>query len=83
MEQPTFSYMNYDQTKFILTSNLDMLFVNLLEKNQSKKEIDIDEKTKVSHIKSCVGDESYFYILANKKDGKLGVYLFRFTISNK
>ena len=45
MEQPTFSYMNYDQTKFILTSNLDILFVDLLEKDQSKKEIDIDEKT--------------------------------------
>lgn len=45
MEQPTFSYMNYDQTKFILTSNLDILFVDLLEKDQSKKEIDIDKKT--------------------------------------
>ena len=41
-----------------------MLFVDL---NQ-KKEIDIDEITGVSLIKSCMGDEENFYILANKKD---------------
>lgn len=44
-----------------------MLFVDLLEEIPEKKEIDIDIITGVSHIKSCMGDESYFYILANKK----------------
>lgn len=29
-----------------------------------------------------MGDESYFYILANKKDGKLGFYLLRFDLNN-
>jgi hypothetical protein len=29
-----------------------------------------------------MGDESYFYILANKKNGKLGFYLLRFDLNN-
>lgn len=59
-----------------------MLFVDLHEDDPKKKEIDIDDRTGVSHIKSCMGDESYFYILANKKEGKLGFYLLRFDLNN-
>jgi len=55
-----------------------MLFVDL---NQ-KKEIDIDEITGVSLIKSCMGDEENFYILANKKDKILGFYLLRFDLNH-
>lgn len=70
--------MNPDQTKFVLASNIDILFVDI----KKELEIDIDEQEKVGLIKSCMGDFSYIYILANRKDEKLGFYLLRLDLND-
>jgi len=63
-----------DQTKFIVTSAKDVLFVDM-ESMPNKVEIDYDDKESISSIQNIITDDRYFYVLANKKDGKLGYYL--------
>jgi len=41
----------------------------------NKVEIDYDDKESISVIQNIITDDRYFYVLANKKDGKLGYYL--------
>ena len=67
---------NDDQTKFIVTSALDILYVDIT----TGHEIDLDEREDISAIQNIVTDHSHFYVLANKKDGRLGYYLFAIDI---
>ena len=47
---------------------MDILFVDIT----AKTEIDIDDRENISSIQNIIADEKNFYILANKKDAKLG-----------
>ena len=69
---------NRDQTKFIVTSSQDILYVDIKE----KLEIDLDEREEVSAIQNIICDEENFYCLANKKEQRLGYYLFNVEIDN-
>ena len=45
-DQPRFGVFNKDQTKFIVTSSMDILFVD----TKSGKEIDLDDREEISAI---------------------------------
>jgi len=45
-------------------------------------EIDLDEREEIENIKSCLGDDSHFYILANKRFERLGFFLLSFDLNN-
>jgi len=45
-------------------------------------EIDIDDRENISSIQNIISDDEYFYILANKKDAKLGYFLLSIEIDN-
>lgn len=48
----------------------------------SKEEIDIDEKERIGDILNIHADNQYFYVIANKKEGKLGYYVFMIDIND-
>ena len=74
--QPNFGMFSRDQSKFIVTSNQDVLYVNNLTNN----EIDLDEKYQVSSIQNIIASETHFYVLANKRRSQLGMFLFSCSI---
>lgn len=78
LDPPSFGIFNEDQTKCIITSRKDILFVDI----QTGLEVDIDEQENISDILNIVGDDKYFYVLANKKDQLLGYYLLMVDIEN-
>lgn len=47
-----------------------------------KEEIDLDEQEGISSIQNIVADKSTFYILANKRDYRLGIYIFSIDMNN-
>lgn len=47
-----------------------------------KIEIDLDEREEIEDIKSCLGDDSHFYILANKRYSRLGFFLLSFDLND-
>ena len=55
---------------------MDILFVDM----QNNLEIDIDDRENISAIQNIIFDDSKFYILANKKDAKLGYFLLSIEI---
>ena len=69
---PKFGVFSKDQNKFIITSSDDVLYVDM----QTGTEIDFDSKENVSSIENILADDDYFYVLANKKEHKLGYFLF-------
>lgn len=71
-DQPKFGVFNADQTKFIVTSSLDILFVDI----KKNLEIDLDDREEVAAIQNIITDNTNFYVLANKKEQRLGYYLF-------
>ena len=77
---PKFGVFNADQTKFIVNSSQDVLYVDI----RQKLEIDLDEREKISLILNIIKskDDQHFYILANKKNEMLGYYLFDVSINN-
>jgi hypothetical protein len=77
-DQPHFAYFNNTQRKFIVASNEDILFVDM----DKKIEIDLDEREEIEDIKSCLGDDSLFYILANKRYSRLGFFLLSFDLND-
>jgi hypothetical protein len=70
--------MNNGQTKGIVGSRENIAFFDI--KNQ--KEYDYDKKEKVKEIESVAFKDDKFYVLCNKKDNKLGLYLFIIDTSN-
>ena len=77
-DQPKFGVFNADQTRFIVTSAMDILYVDM----NIGFELDIDDQEEISSIQNIIADDLNFYILANKKEGKLGYYLLRISIEN-
>ena len=62
------------QRTFIVTSEKDILYVNMVE----EYEVDIDDAEGISDIKNIIYKSNHFYIIANKKESKLGYYLLDF-----
>ena len=62
--QPNFGVFNDDFSKFIVTSDEDILYVDKIQ----KREIDLDEDLGITSIKNIRADKSHFYILANKRE---------------
>lgn len=77
-DYPRFGVFNIDQTKFIVTSSMDILYVDM----SKKLEIDLDDREEVSRIENIITGDKYFYVLANKKESKLGYYLFSVSIDD-
>ena len=75
-QDPSYGYFNQDQTKFILTSSQDCLYVDIVK----KIEIDLDDREEVANIQSIHACDQYFYIFANKKSDRLGYYFFSIDI---
>ena len=75
---PNFGVFNQDQTKCIITSFKDILFVNI----NTGLEIDIDDKEDISDILNVLADKKYFYVLANKRGGQLGYFLLMIEINH-
>ena len=48
--------------------------------HKTREQIDLDEKFEINNIKEIIHDseDHYFYLLANKYQGRLGVFLVRF-----
>ena len=69
---PKFGVFNKDQTQFIVTSEDEIRYVDRVK----TKEIDLAVQEGVAGIESVLADDLDFYILANKRDHKLGYYLF-------
>jgi hypothetical protein len=61
-----------------VTSSLDILFVDI----KKKLEIDLDDREEVSAIQNIITDNKHFYVLANKKEQRLGYYLFNVNLND-
>lgn len=79
---PKFGRFNNAQTMFIVCTEKDILFVNILLPDPKKREIDFDSKEGVANIENVLADENNFYVLANKKNDKLGYYLFMIDLAD-
>lgn len=74
--QPEFFLMSDDQSIAIIASSMDSIYFNL----NTRAWVDLDETYDISHIKEIVHDSESrsFYLLANKYQGKNGVFLIKF-----
>jgi hypothetical protein len=79
---PNFGSFNDNQTKFIITSSQDVLYVDTKQSDPSKREIDFDDKEEIGEIKNICATKDRFYVLANKKESKLGFYLFSIELND-
>ena len=75
-DYPRFGVFNKDQTKFIVTSSMDILYVDTVK----HIEIDLDDREHISSIQNILAGSSHFYVLANKRHARLGYYLFSVNI---
>ena len=78
LDPPNFGVFNKTQDKCIVTSIKDILFIDL----RSNFEMDIDEREQISEILNILADDTYFYILANKKNDVIGYYLLMIEIDD-
>lgn len=77
-EIPKLAALSNLQDKLIVASKDDVYYIDM-EKN---KEYDLDELEKVAEIESVASDQNYFYCVSNKRDEKLGLFLFMIDIEN-
>jgi hypothetical protein len=77
--QPEFFLMNDDQTVSIIASQDDGIYYN----HRNRKFVDLDYKFDISNIKEIIHDyeEKCFYVLSNKYQQKLGMFLIKFSES--
>lgn len=73
---PTFGVFNKAQTVFIVTTPDNALYCEMGKPKETQ--IDLDKREEVALIQniSVSEDDSQFFVLANKKEQKLGYYLF-------
>ena len=71
-----------DQSKFIVTSDKDILYVDMSERDKDRREIDFDDKEGIDSIKNILATKDHFFVLANKRNHRLGFYLFSIDIKN-
>ena len=62
----------------MLTSACDILYVDM----KTKKEIDFDDQEGIGGLQNIIVDDKYFYVLANKRHGRLGYYLLLINVDN-
>lgn len=72
--------MTNDQTRCLIASNTKLMFVNIAKKIQ-KNMTKMVEMTDFKHIIYNAGDDQ-FYVLANRFNGKLGVYVITINASD-
>ena len=80
--EPNFGCFSRCQTKLIVTSDDDILYVDLKQPDVSQREIDFDEKEEIGEIKKIFATEERFFVLANKKEHRLGFYLFSIDLAD-
>lgn len=71
---PNFGSFSEDQSKFIVSAEKDILYVDTIK----KLEIDLDDEVEsegISEIKAVLYDAGKFYVLANKRFQQLGYFL--------
>lgn len=78
LDPPNFGIFSQDQTKCIITSSQDILFLNL----DNGFEHDIDENENIKDILNILSDDTHFYILANKRHNFIGYYLLTIEIND-
>jgi|DEB0MinimDraft_12_1074336.scaffolds.fasta_scaffold59031_2 protease II len=66
-----FVSFNTNQKSVVVSSQLDVLFVNL----RKDIEVDVDNNTRLGDIKCIIHIQDKFYILANKHQKQVGCYL--------
>ena len=69
-DPPIFGIFSECQTKAIVTSVNDILFIDLtksLSDGSTGFELDIDEKESLGDILNIITDNKYFYVISNKK----------------
>lgn len=44
--------------------------------------MDIDDRENIGALQNIIADDTHFFVLANKKDHKLGYYLFMIDMKN-
>ena len=78
--QPEFFQMNDEQTVSIISSIDDGIYYN----HYTGETIDLDELYHITNIKEIIHDheEGVFYLLANKYEDKLGLFLIMFNEQN-
>lgn len=74
--QPDFMAFDHSQSRAIIASTDDVLFVDIMKKT----ELDIDEKFLLGDIKSVLYMDKKFYVLANKYQRKLGYFLLELDV---
>ena len=67
-KQPTQVVFNDDQTIFIATTYINALYVDI----NKEMEVDIDDAEEVSNIHNIIYSNEMFYVMSNKRSGKLG-----------
>ena len=74
--QSEYFQMNDDQTVAIIASADDGIYYN----HRTKVQVDLDELYNISSIKELIHDheDRCFFLLCNKFEGKLGLFLIRF-----
>ena len=77
-QHPDLLVFNLDQTVFIISSKSDSMMIDIVAKTQ----VDIDEQFGVHDFKALLYDEGYFYLIANKRNDKLGFYLLKIDEKN-
>ena len=77
---PKFGVFNSKQDCFVVTSAKSVWFVNV----RTKEQVDIGTRENVGDIQNITvsAKDDEFFVLANKRDDRLGYYLFRVKIAD-
>jgi hypothetical protein len=75
-KQPEFFSMNAKQNTVVVSSFTDGIYYNF----KNNREVDLDDQFNVLAVKEVIFDtkDNNFYMLCNKFDEKLGVFLIKF-----
>lgn len=65
-----------------MTTNKDILFVHANASSADLREVDFDDKEEIGEIKAILSEGTRFFVLANKKEHRLGFYLFTIDANN-
>lgn len=76
-ENPDFGEFSGDQMSFMAVTDEECVMVNI----PAKKEFVFHEHQYITQIKAIVSHGDKFFLVANKKNGLLGFYLFSFQFS--
>ena len=73
---PQFVNFSPDQKKCIVASDTEAMFVCV----ENQIEVNLDEMEELESIKNSTCDGKFFYLMANKKEQKLGYYILRINV---